>query len=154
MDITQIKEWRELESHYQKLKKTTLRKLFTEVPSRTSKFKFRDCGWFVDASKNIMTETTLELLLKLARFCKLEDEIEAMFSGQKINGTENRAVLHTALRNCSNTPVILDGKDVMPDINNVLTRMEELAEKIRTGHWTGFTGKRLRNIIGIWLHLR
>jgi glucose-6-phosphate isomerase len=148
-DLTQSREWLALKSHFEELKKTNLKQLFHEDPDRNDKFSYKECGWFVDVSKNILTNATLELLMDLANSCRLQDHIDAMFAGERINKTENRPVLHTALRNCSNNPVLVDGLDVMPEVNRVVSRMEAFASEIRSGQWTGFTGKKFRTIVNI-----
>ncbi len=138
-----------LAEHFEQIRPIHLKQHFEEDPTRAESFTFEDCGWYVDLSKNLMDSTTLKLLLDLAKACKLSDAIEEMFSGQKINKTENRAVLHTALRNCSNTPVFVDGEDVMSLINSVISRMEKVAERIRSGKWRGYTGEKIKTVVNI-----
>jgi glucose-6-phosphate isomerase len=141
--------WKRLEKHFEFMKSVHMRDLFDQDPDRFSKFSIRFEDILVDYSKNIVTEETLSLLLELARETRVKDAIESMFTGEKINETENRAVLHTALRNRSNIPVYVDGKDVMPEINAVLQQMEIFSEKIISGEWRGYTGKPISDIVNI-----
>jgi glucose-6-phosphate isomerase len=147
--LTETAEWKELTDHFKKIESIHMRDLFRNDPDRGRKFRVDDCGLIFDYSKNRVTEETMNLLLKLADKCFLKDEIEKMFTGEKINGTENRAVLHVALRNRSGKPVMCDGVDVMPDILNVIARMKSISDKIRKSEWKGFSGKPVRNIINI-----
>jgi glucose-6-phosphate isomerase len=126
-----------------------MRDLFAQDPDRFSRFSLWFNDILVDFSKNRITEETVELLVGLAREVNLEDAIEQMFAGDKINETENRAVLHVALRNCSNKPVYVDGKDVMPEVNGVLGKMRHFSERVRSGEWKGFTGEPIRDIVNI-----
>ncbi|HSN28405.1 MAG TPA: hypothetical protein VLT45_19100, partial [Kofleriaceae bacterium] len=114
--LTSSPAWKALLDHKKKIETTTMRQLFDADPQRFSKMSREACGLFVDYSKHRTTEETLSLLFALARQAKVESWRDKMFAGEKINGTENRAVLHTALRNRSNTPVLVDGKDVMPEV--------------------------------------
>ncbi|CAG9295120.1 glucose-6-phosphate isomerase [Celerinatantimonas diazotrophica] len=147
---TQTAAWQELEAHFKAMKKTTLKELFANDPNRFDKYtaSFND-QILLDYSKNLITDETLNKLFNLAKQCKLADATKAMFSGEKINRTEDRAVLHTALRNRSNTPVYVDGQDVMPQVNAVLEKMKAFCEKIHSGKWTGYTGKAIRSIVNI-----
>lgn len=147
--LTETAEWKQLFEHFKKIQNTHMRDLFKNDPDRGEKFSIKDCGFLFDYSKNRVTDETITLLLKLAVKCSLKEEIERMFNGEKINETENRAVLHVALRNRSGKPVVLDGKDVMPDVLAVLNRMKEISEKIRSKLWKGYTGKPIRNIVNI-----
>ncbi len=149
MKTSELPEWASLEEHYQEIQSVSLSEFFRNDPDRVEKMTFEDAGLYLDFSKNRVTQKTLELLLKLAEAQELKKEIDNMFSGERINKTENRAVLHVALRNCSNTPFLLEGKDVMPGINEILKKMENLSEKISSGEWKGFSGKKIRNIINI-----
>ncbi len=149
MKTTDRQEWLALERHYAEIKDYHLRNFFAEDTERANKFSFEAAGLYLDFSKNRITEQTLQLLLKLADSMHLEREIDRMFSGERINHTEDRAVLHTALRNHSHNPILLDGKDVMPEINRVLGKMENLSTQIASGAWKGFTGKRIKNIVNI-----
>jgi glucose-6-phosphate isomerase len=142
-------EWKKLVSHSKSIKKTHLRDLFAEDPKRAKKFAVQAGDLFLDYSKNRITGRTLKALLALAESAGLKDSITAMFSGQKINATENRAVLHIALRNRSNTPILVDGQDVMPEVNAVLERMRDFSRRIRSGEWQGYTGRRIKNIVNL-----
>jgi len=147
--LTETSEWKQLEEHFKKIQNSHMRDLFKNDPVRGKKFCIEDCGLLFDYSKNRITDETVTLLVKLAEKCSLREEIERMFNGEKINETENRAVLHTALRNRSGNPVILDGADVMPDVLNVIERMKNISEKIRSSAWKGYSGKPVKNIINI-----
>lgn len=142
-------EWKKLLSHSKSLKKKHLRELFAEDPKRAKKFSLQAGDVFLDYSKNRIVGRTMIYLRALAESAGLPAAIAAMFSGEKINRTEDRAVLHVALRNRSNTPILVDGKDVMPEVNEVLDRMRAFSNRVRSGEWTGFTGKRIRNIVNI-----
>jgi glucose-6-phosphate isomerase len=141
--------WKKLEAHYQDMKNKHLRDLFREEPERFSKFSLCLGEIVFDYSKNLITDQTLTLLEELANECGLSDAIRAMFSGERINRTENRQVLHTALRNFSGHPVLADGRDVMPDVKQVLGQMKDCCERIHNGSWTGYTGKKIRYIVNI-----
>ncbi len=141
--------WQALETHYTKIKDRHLRNLFGENPERAETFALEVDGLFLDYSKNRITDETRALLLALAEESGVRNAIDAMFSGEKINRTENRAVLHVALRNRSDTPIEVDGRDVMPEVNRVLQQMEAFARKVRDGEWKGHTGKRIRHIVNI-----
>lgn len=147
--LTKKKEWKTLEAHSVEMKIFSLRKAFQDDPDRARRFSFEKVGLFADFSKNLVRDDTLEYLLSLAEKQKLKQSIQAMFQGEKINKTENRAVLHTALRNRSGKPVIVDGKDVMPEVQAVLKKMGTFSEKIRSGEWKGHTGKPIKNIVNI-----
>lgn len=146
---TATKAWQQLQVHAAEMQKTHMRKLFAEDPQRFRAFSLQFEDMLFDYSKNIITAETLQLLRELARECKLDEAVKAMFSAEKINATEKRAVLHTALRNLSNQPVLLDGKDVMPEVNAVLQQMEDCCKRIHSGAWKGFSGKRIRYIVNI-----
>lgn len=146
---TQTEAWKKLREHFKEMKSVQMKDLFEKDKERFSKFSLTFEDMLVDLSKNIITTKTLKLLFKLAKEVKLKDAIGKMFSGEKINETENRAVLHTALRNRSNNPVMVDGKDVMPDVNAVLKKMEEFSDKIISGHWIGFSGIIITDIVNI-----
>ena len=141
--------WKNLQAHYEEAKTWQLKDLFRNDPDRFAKFSIRQGDIFVDFSKNIITEKSLELLLKLADECKVKDAMEAMFNGEKINRTENRPVLHTALRNFSGSPVLVDGKDVMPDVQAVLKQMKSFCDHVHSGEHKGFTGKKIKYIVNI-----
>ncbi len=138
-----------LQTHYQTIKDTHLRELFAQDPQRFTRFSLQVGALFLDYSKNRMTAETLTLLLQLAEQADIAGWRQRMFSGEKINNTEGRAVLHTALRNRSNTPVIVDGNDVMPEVNAVLEKMGKFAERVRSGEWLGHTGKPITDIVNI-----
>lgn len=141
--------WKKLEQHYAIMKDNHMIDMFAVDPSRFSRFSLHFEDILVDFSKNIINEQTLAALLELAEESELKDAIEQMFSGEKINLRENRAVLHIALRNRSNDPIYEDGKDVMPEINQVLEQIEIFSEKVISGDWKGFTGKPIEHIVNI-----
>jgi glucose-6-phosphate isomerase len=147
--LNTTKEWRALQQHATATRKLSLRKLFAEDPDRATRFSLQVGDLFLDYSKNRITAETLKLLIALARRRKLAEAIDAMFAGEKINRTENRAVLHVALRNRSNLPIRVDGQDVMPAVNAVLAKMRKFSARVRSGDWKGFTGKRIRNVVNI-----
>ena len=149
MHRSQLPQWRALAAHAEHLKPVHLRTLFRDDPERGERLTLEAAGWRLDYSKNRVTDETLRYLLALAEACDVRRAIDAMFSGQRINETENRPVLHTALRNRSNRPVLVDGRDVMPDVNGVLERMADFARRIRSGEWRGHTGRRIRTVIHI-----
>ncbi len=142
-------EWKALQSHFKQMEATQLRQLFANEPGRAARFSLEVEDLFIDYSKNRVTAETMGLLLALAGVVNLRQSIDDMFAGRKINETENRAVLHVALRNRSNTAIKVDGKDVMPEVNAVLEKMSAFATKVRSGEWLGYTGKRIRNIVNI-----
>ena len=141
--------WQALQAHFDQISANTIAEHFAQDPERAARFHAEFGDLFLDYSKNRIDAKGMALLFDLAREAKLADNIEAMFSGKKINETENRAVLHVALRNRSNTPIVVDGKDVMPEVNRVLDQMAAFARKVRSGEWLGFTGKPIRNVINI-----
>ena len=147
--LTQMESWKALEAHAEKMKKVHMRDLFAEDPDRFDKFSLMLNDILVDFSKNIMTEETRDRLLDVARERNLEECIRKMFSAEKVNTTENRLVLHTALRNRSSRSVVVDGQDVMPDINRVLARMRKFVNSVRSGEWKGSTGKQITDIVNI-----
>ncbi|MCX6998190.1 MAG: glucose-6-phosphate isomerase, partial [Kiritimatiellaeota bacterium] len=147
--INRTREWRALQLHYQHMRDVHLRTLFAEDPERATRFSLTAGDLRLDYSKNRITTETLRLLRELARRMNLDGARAAMFAGQKINRTEERAVLHVALRNRSNLPMRVDGQDVMPAVNAVLERMRQCARRIRSGEWRGFTGRPIRNIVNI-----
>ncbi|PHN02689.1 glucose-6-phosphate isomerase [Flavilitoribacter nigricans DSM 23189 = NBRC 102662] len=146
---TQTEAWRILEAHYQSIKDVHMRDLFAQDAERFLKFSAEFEDILFDYSKNRITVETLEKLMALARETKVTESIEKMFSGEAINETEQRAVLHTALRNRSNTPVIVDGTDVMPEVNEVLDKMEAFSEQLLSGAWKGYSGKPITDIVNI-----
>ncbi|EOC7101323.1 glucose-6-phosphate isomerase [Escherichia coli] len=147
---TQTAAWQALQKHFDEMKDVTIADLFAKDGDRFSKFSatFGD-QMLVDYSKNRITEETLAKLQDLAKECDLAGAIKSMFSGEKINHTENRAVLHVALRNRSNTPILVDGKDVMPEVNAVLEKMKTFSEAIISGEWKGYTGKAITDVVNI-----
>lgn len=149
LNPTETRHWAKLEAHFNKMKDVHMRDLFENDPSRFQRFSVRYNDILVDYSKNRITGKTLELLMGLAREIGVRDAIKAMFAGEKINETEDRAVLHVALRNRSDTPVLIDGQDVMPDVNAVLSRMEKFSRRVISGEWRGYTGKRVTDIVNI-----
>ncbi|WP_304237274.1 glucose-6-phosphate isomerase [Jiulongibacter sediminis] len=149
IDFTQTKAFLTLKSHQKTISKKTIKELFEEDPKRFKKFTIRFQDILLDYSKNRINGRTMAYLVKLAEECELEDAMAKMFAGDEINQTEGRAVLHTALRNRSNTPVMVDGKDVMPDVNRVLAQMESFSESVRSGEWKGYTGKKIKDIVNI-----
>ena len=149
IDPTKTDAWQKISSHYNEIKDTHMRGMFDKDPTRFSRFSIQLEDMLVDFSKNILNEKTLNLLLELAEASGVKEAIENMFSGVKINETENRAVLHVALRNRSNSAIIVDGKDVMPEVNAALEQVEEFSKKIISGQWLGYTGKSITNIINI-----
>jgi len=148
-EITKTKEWLALQNHYKDLKATHMRDLFKHDSQRFEKNHIQIEDLLFDFSKNRITEETKKLLLSLARKANLEDWRERLFSGEKINFTENRAALHIALRNRSNKPIDIDGEDVMPLVNKELSKIKKLSDQIRSGVWKGFSGKKIKSIINI-----
>jgi len=147
--LTQLPAWKALTAHHRKVKDLTLHELFAKDPKRGERLTASGAGLFLDYSKNRVTEETLKLLLQLAGESGLKARIEAMFSGEKINITEDRAVLHVALRAPKNAKILVDGKNVVPEVHEVLEKMGRFAERVRSGRWKGHTGKRIRNVINI-----
>src|SRR5215469_4763182 len=147
--LTKHKAWRALESHYRKISRSHLRTLFAQDPQRGERFAVEAVGLYLDYSKNRITDETLSLLIQLADECGLRARINAMFRGEKINVTENRAVLHVALRAPKGATIMVDGQNVVPQIHAVLDKMTGFSNRVRSGEWTGFTGKRIRNVVNI-----
>jgi glucose-6-phosphate isomerase len=147
--LTMRPAWKALEAHYQKVQPLHLRKLFGDDPRRGERLTVEAVGLYLDYSKNRITDETLKLLLKLAEESGLRARIDAMFRGEKINITENRAVLHVALRAPKGASIIVDGENVVPQVHAVLDRMTDFANRVRSGAWQGHTGKRIRNFINI-----
>ncbi len=133
--------WKALEAHHQKMAPCHMRDLFAEDPARFDKFSLHLDDILFDFSKNRITEETVTLLTDLAAQAKLDEAIKGMFRGDRINNTEGRAVLHVALRNRSNRPILVGGKDVMPEVNDVLGKMRRFSEAVRSGTWKGFSGE-------------
>lgn len=146
---TETRAWQLLKEHYDQIKDKHLRQWFKEDPQRFNKFSIQFNDILFDYSKNRIGEKTLKLLIQLAEETQVKEAIEKQFSGDKINETENRAVLHTALRNRKNTPVIVDGEDVMPKINKVLSQMQKFSELVISGEWKGYTGKAITDVVNI-----
>jgi glucose-6-phosphate isomerase len=147
--LARPKAWRALVAHQKKIKGLHLRQLFAADPKRGEQMTAEAAGLFLDYSKNRITNETVKLLLKLADEIDLRSRIKAMFSGQKINVTENRAVLHVALRAPKGARILVDGKNVVPDVHVVLDKMEAFSKRVRSGAWKGHTGKRIRNVVNI-----
>jgi glucose-6-phosphate isomerase len=147
--LTDRPAWKALQGHYEKVRTTHLRTLFAEDPGRGERFTAEAAGLYFDYSKHRITAETISLLLALAEESGLRAHIDAMFRGDKINSTENRAVLHVALRAPRNRSILVDGHDVVPDVHAVLDRMAAFSDRVRSGQWLGFTGKPIRNVINI-----
>lgn len=147
---TKTNAWKALEQHHKAQSAVTIQQLFAQEKDRFADYSLSfNNELLVDFSKNNVTKETLGLLRQLANECALSDAVEAMFAGAKINKTEDRAVLHTALRNRSNTPVLVDGKDVMPEVNAVLAKMKDFCHRVISGEWKGYTGKAITDVINI-----
>jgi glucose-6-phosphate isomerase len=147
--LTQRPTWKALEAHYQKIRDQHLRTLFADAPNRGERFALEAVGIYLDYSKNRISDETIRLLLELAESSGLRERIDAMFKGEKINVTEKRAVLHVALRAPGDQSIFVDEENVVPEVHAVLDKMEDFSNRIRSGAWTGYTGKRLRTIINI-----
>jgi glucose-6-phosphate isomerase len=141
--------WKALEAHHEKIRDLHLRQLFADDRARGERFVVDDVGLYLDYSKNRITDETVKLLLQLADECGLRARVDAMFRGDKINITENRAVLHVALRAPKGASIVVDGENVVPEVHAVLDKMAAFADRVRRGAWTGHTGKRIRNVINI-----
>lgn len=146
--LTKTKQWKKLQNHYKKMKTVHLKKLFKDN-KRFEKFSIKDLSILLDYSKNIITEETMDLLIDLALKSGVSEYAQKMFQGEKINFTENRGVLHIALRNKNNTEILVDGKDVMPQINTVLNKMKNFSGAVRDGSWKGATGKKIETVVNI-----
>jgi glucose-6-phosphate isomerase len=147
--LTKHKAWRVLENHFRKMSRFHLRTLFAQDPKRGYQLTAEAAGIYLDYSKNRITAETLSLLIQLAEECGLRDRIDAMFLGEKINVTENRAVLHVALRAPKGASIMVDGENVVPQVHVVLDKMAGFCNRVRSGEWKGFTGKRIRNVVNI-----
>jgi glucose-6-phosphate isomerase len=147
--LTARPSWKALESNYQKVRQSHLRQLFADDPKRGERLTTEAVGLYLDYSKNRVTDETLKLLLQLAEEAGLRARIDAMFRGEKINITENRAVLHVALRAPRNASIVVDGENVVPQVHAVLDKMADFSNRVRSGTWKGHTGKRIRNVINI-----
>jgi glucose-6-phosphate isomerase len=149
LPLEQNPSYQALQAHYQQIRDTHLRTLFAEDPQRGARLTCEACGLYLDYSKNRITHQTLDLLVALANSCGLREKIEAMFRGEKINLTENRPVLHVALRAPKDEAIWVDGKNVVPDVHAVLERMADFARQLRSRQWKGFTGKPIKNVVNI-----
>ena len=149
LPLSERPAWKALEEHSRQIHGRQLRQMFADDPARGERFNAEACGIFLDYSKNRITDETLKLLVQLAEESGLKPHIEAMFTGEKINVTENRAVLHVALRAPKGESIVVDGEDVVPGVHAVLDKMAVFSGKVRSGAWKGHTGKRIRNIVNI-----
>src|SRR5260221_3298807 len=147
--LTELPQWRALQRHFSEIGHRHLRDLFADDPARGERLVAAAAGWYFDYSKNRVTSDTIALLLSLAEAYSLPERIEAMFRGDKINVTEQRAVLHVALRAPRSASFLVDGRNVVPDVHAVLDRMAAFSARVRSGEWTGHRGKRIRNVINI-----
>jgi glucose-6-phosphate isomerase len=147
--LTKRKAWAALKAHHKQISRTHLRKLFADDSKRGERFTVDAVGIYLDYSKNLITDKTIKLLLDLARESKVQERRDAMFRGEKINITENRAVLHVALRAPKDASILVDGKNVVPEVHEVLDKMADFSNRVRSGAWKGHTGKRIRNVINI-----
>lgn len=147
--LTKRKTWKALASHYKEIRNQHLRDLFADDPARGQRLTAEAAGLFLDYSKNRVTDETIALLLRLAEKAGLRAKIDAMFSGERINITENRAVLHVALRAPREASIVVDGENVVPGVHAVLDRMADFCRRVRDGEWQGHTGKRIRNVVNI-----
>src|SRR5215472_6020018 len=141
--------WKALQTHQLGIRDMHLRKLFAQDPQRGNRMAIEAAGVYLDYSKNRITDETLALFWRLAEECALSERIDAMFRGDKINVTEQRAVLHVALRAPKGSSIVVDGRNVVPDVHAVLDKMTEFANRVRNGAWKGHTGQRIRNVINI-----
>ncbi|MGH2648974.1 MAG: glucose-6-phosphate isomerase [Ginsengibacter sp.] len=146
---TETESWQQLQQHFEEMKNVRIKDLFMDDPERFQKYSFSVPEIVFDFSKNIINDTTIRLLLQLADECGLREAIDAMFTGEKINETEDRSVLHTALRNFSGEPVVSDGKDVMPEVKRVLNQMKNFCARVHSGEWKGYTGKKIKYFVNI-----
>jgi len=147
--LTQLSAWKALTAHYQEISDIHMRDMFQQDPERFNKFSLRFKDILLDYSKNRVNQETMRLLFELAQEVDLKAAIARMFAGEKVNNTEDRAALHVALRNRSNRPILADGADVMPGVNDVLARMRDFSEKVRSGQWLGSTGRQITDIVNI-----
>jgi glucose-6-phosphate isomerase len=147
--LTKRRAWKALEDHYQEVRKTHLRNLFADEPRRGDRLTAEDSGIFLDYSKNRVTDQSVKLFLQLAEESGLRTRIDAMFRGEKINVTEQRAALHVALRAPRGTSIVVDGQDVVPQVHAVLAKMANFCDRVCSEPWKGHTGKRIHNVINI-----
>jgi glucose-6-phosphate isomerase len=148
-ELIDSQAWQALQEHKREMAEVHMRDLFAQDPQRFERFSLRAGDILFDYSKNRVTQESMRLLCDLARHANVAGKIEAMFTGEKYNNTEKRAVLHVALRNRSNRPIYVDGTDVMPEVNRVLAHMRAFSEEVRSGKWTGYTGKRITDVVNI-----
>lgn len=149
LDATQLDSWRALAAHRQELQDFRMRQAFIDDPERFKRFSFSACGLFLDFSKNLIRQDTIDLLVKLAEEARLSDAIRAMFDGEAINASERRPVLHTALRRPIGDKVLVDGVDVMPEVHRVLHQMTETVGYVHNGLWRGYTEKPITDVVNI-----
>src|SRR5215217_7497381 len=147
--LTTRPSWKALEAHYKKVREVHMRTLFSDDPQRSSRLTVQGVGLLLDYSKHRITDDTIRLLLQLAEESDVRSRIETMFHGEKINVTEQRAVLHVALRAPKGTSILVDGENVVPKVHAVLDKMTDCANRVRTGAWKGHTGKRIRHVVNI-----
>ncbi|HTG17439.1 MAG TPA: glucose-6-phosphate isomerase, partial [Blastocatellia bacterium] len=147
--VTERQAWEALAAHHRNVRELHLRKLFADDPTRGDRMTAEAVGIYLDYSKNRITDETLMLLLQLSEQSGLRARIDAMFRGDKINVTENRAVLHVALRAPRGTSIVVDGENVVPQVHDVLDKMADFSNRVRSGAWKGHTGKRIRNVVNI-----
>ncbi len=147
--LTERNAWKALEIHFETVRKLHLRTLFADDPQRGERMTAEAAGFYLDYSKNLVTDETLGLLLQLAEESGLRGRINAMFSGEKINITEDRAVLHVALRAPKEASIVVDGENVVPGVHAVLDRMADFSNQVRSGEWKGHSGKRILNVVNI-----
>jgi glucose-6-phosphate isomerase len=147
--LTSRPAWKALQAHYDKVREVHLRELFADDAKRGERLAIEAAGLYLDYSKNRITDETLKLLLQLAEESGLRARVDAMFRGEKINITENRAVLHVALRAPREASIVVDGENVVPEVHAVLDKMSAFADRVRSGEWKGHTGKRIRNVVNI-----
>jgi len=147
--LSQRPAWKALAAHHKKIKGLHLRELFADDPTRGERLTVEGVGLCLDYSKNRITDQTLKLLFQLAKESGLGARMDAMFSGEKINITENRAVLHVALRAPKGATIVVDGKNVVPEVHAVLDKMADFSDRVRSGDWKGHTGTRIKNVINI-----
>src|SRR5262245_41554251 len=145
--LTERQAWKALATHYKSVSQLQLRELFATDPKRGERMTAEAVGLYLDYSKNLITDETLTLLQQLAEESGLRERIDAMFSGEKINITENRAVLHIALRAPKGASMLVDGENVVPEVHAVLDKMSDFSNRVRNGVWKGHTGKSIRNIV-------
>src|SRR6186713_612958 len=147
--LTARPAWKDLTAHYERIRPQHLRALFAADPTRGERMTAEAAGLYLDYSKNRITDETLKLLVQLADESGLRERIDAMFGGDKINITENRAVLHVALRAPRGASIVVDGENVVPQVHAVLDKMADFSTRVRSGEWKGYTGKRIRNVINV-----